>query len=58
MRLLLILFLIGLYAPINIFIVLIYTYLVYDEIKEIKGDGAEVQFKIYWILGCEKSWST
>ena len=58
MRLLLILFLIGLYAPINIFIVLIHTYLVYDEIKEIKGDGAEVQFKIYWISGCEKSWST
>ena len=47
MRLFVILFLIGLYAPINIFIVLIYTYLVYDEIKEIKGDGAEVQFKIY-----------
>ena len=58
MRLLVILFLIGLYAPINIFIVLIYTYLPYDEIKEIKGDGAEVQFKIYWISGCEKSWST
>lgn len=58
MRLLVILFLIGLYAPINIFIVLIYTCLVYDEIKEIKGDGAEVQVKIYWISGCEKSWST
>ena len=32
--------------------------LVNDEIKETKGDCTQARLKMYYLLGCETSWST